>query len=524
MRYITKLFQNKFWLFILLFIFVRGSLINFNYAEWGDTYRIKDSTFELYPSDEKRPPLLSALLATYPRIEFPYFESFSSKIFLKNPGSGNLMLQPIFYGRIILFLFSFASFIVFLNYFKYLKFNLYQQFLAVVLFIFNPVYLYWSLRVYADIPFVFFVLLSFLLLLKYKENLAINFLIGILAGLSILLRFEGYLLFGSLGLGLVFYNLNFLSRIKNGIIYSLGFLSVAVPYWFYRNPLTSSYFEEPAGRTYDFNMFIIYTASLIFVLGITPALYFIIKGFKNYNIGLTVFILLELLLVLSWPAAVPRLFLPIIPFLILFAANYLGKLLSNNNFDFKAVGFSFLSVGLLLGFQFIYRLQFLVLNKPVLVLVLLLGILTGAFMLVNKSKLVVFVLVTQIILFSFSTLYIHQDIFKVITKANDYARSNLEGKIGYNDVSAVSGWYLNYEHLLLGIPNKVSGEFYNLTQKSNREYESASQYNYFIVTNEHNLDMEVDFSPWPHLIEVKQFTHEINSGSFFTKIIKLKML
>ena len=150
----TISFKNipaKFYAY-LLFIVLHVALFNVNTAEWGDSYRILRASEYIrqgsYPSDEKRPPLFSALTAVRPN-----------------------SVDPVVWGRVVVFIFSFLSLIVFDKLTQiYIK-NEKYRFVSLILFILNPVYLYWSIRVMADVPFSFFVLLTFYLLSKYYESL-----------------------------------------------------------------------------------------------------------------------------------------------------------------------------------------------------------------------------------------------------------------------------------------------------------------------------------------------------------------
>ncbi|HOV97611.1 MAG TPA: hypothetical protein PLW49_01140, partial [bacterium] len=150
----TISFKNipaKFYAY-LLFIVLHVALFNVNAAEWGDSYRILRASEYIrqgsYPSDEKRPPLFSALTAVRPN-----------------------SVDPVVWGRVVVFIFSFLSLIVFDKLTQiYIK-NEKYRFVSLILFILNPVYLYWSIRVMADVPFSFFVLLTFYLLSKYYESL-----------------------------------------------------------------------------------------------------------------------------------------------------------------------------------------------------------------------------------------------------------------------------------------------------------------------------------------------------------------
>ncbi|MFZ2664606.1 MAG: glycosyltransferase family 39 protein, partial [Patescibacteria group bacterium] len=169
--------------FVLLHLF----LFNINTAEWGDSYRIlRASEFVrkgTYPSDEKRPPLFSMILAI-----------------------GPYQVDAVMWGRGVVFVFSILTLFVFDKltslFIKEEKYKL----ISLIIFTLNPVYLYWSLRIMSDVPFSFFALLSFYFLAKWKDNLSIwkSILIGLICGLAVLTRFEGYILVVSVFLGILF--------------------------------------------------------------------------------------------------------------------------------------------------------------------------------------------------------------------------------------------------------------------------------------------------------------------------------
>src|SRR5688572_13539572 len=132
MTLLKRIFSSEFTKYLLILLAVHLLLFNINVAEWGDSYRIMRASEFLrdgaYPTDEKRPPLFALILATRPDF-----------------------VDQTQWGRIVLLIFSIASFYLFWKLAqRYLKESNKRQF-ALILFIFNPVYLYWSLRVMADI-------------------------------------------------------------------------------------------------------------------------------------------------------------------------------------------------------------------------------------------------------------------------------------------------------------------------------------------------------------------------------------
>jgi len=117
----TISFKNipaKFYAY-LLFIVLHVALFNVNAAEWGDSYRILRASEYIrqgsYPSDEKRPPLFSALTAIRPN-----------------------SVDPVVWGRVVVFIFSFLSLIVFDKLTQiYIK-NEKYRFVSLILFILRP--------------------------------------------------------------------------------------------------------------------------------------------------------------------------------------------------------------------------------------------------------------------------------------------------------------------------------------------------------------------------------------------------
>src|SRR3989344_9004953 len=87
--------EKRLFLLLLMGFFATDILFfNVNKAEWGDSYRILRASELLkqgaYPDDEKRPPLLSLVIASRP-----------------------LTIDPVIYSRIVLFVFSLCSFVLF---------------------------------------------------------------------------------------------------------------------------------------------------------------------------------------------------------------------------------------------------------------------------------------------------------------------------------------------------------------------------------------------------------------------------
>ena len=136
--------KPKYWTIfsVLIAVILRLWLVNINSAEWGDSYRILRASNYVrqfsYPEDEKRPPLFSILLAIRP--------------------TG---IDAVLWGRIFMLGVSFLALFVFYLLSKEYLPTQNQRLLALVFLFLNPVYLYWSVRIYADVPFSLLVLLCF---------------------------------------------------------------------------------------------------------------------------------------------------------------------------------------------------------------------------------------------------------------------------------------------------------------------------------------------------------------------------
>ena len=503
--------HNKvFWLFVAIHIV----LFNVNFAEWGDSYRIlrgAEYIRELsYPDDEKRQPLYSIALALRPEA-----------------------VDQVLWGRLEMFAISIAAFAVFYHLLDLFKLGKREKSLALLLFTFNPTFLYWSLRLMADVPFALLALITFFFYKKWQKELTYTRIaaLGVLIGLAALTRFEGFVLGLSVGIGLLLQDLDFNKWLKDfrprllqGLTLFVSFLVIFFPWLVLRNPFTSTYFEEPGGREYDVHTLVIYLASLAFLFGFAAAPLFFKKYFKELvsffkqNLGLSIFVLIELFLALIWPAAIPRLFTPIIPFLLIPLAVFV-----NNYFtERKTSKWDYAGLVLLLvayvAVQFQYRLQFLVLMKPLLALTILFQLSNFLAIYLKRFNLFRLTLFLSLVIWSISTIYLHKDIFRAVVVANRYVVDNLQGKVVYNDVSSVSDWYLNQR----ARDDAVLGEYLNMDSKAGRTYDLflKEEADYAMITNEHNPTLEFSAGEVEHLDEIKEFRYTIGGKEFFTKILK----
>ena len=533
----NKLTKILFFFFIILHLF----LLNINSAEWGDSYRILRASEYVqnftYPSDEKRPPLFSILLAFRPQ-----------------------SIEAVFWARIIMLFLSICFFKVFqLLLDKFTKDNDVKV-LSLLLFSLNPVFLYWSIRVMADLFFALLVYIAFLLYEGYRDKKDFNKLIflGLVVGLSILTRFEGYLLFGAMLVGLIFVDppsrfyksfslsnvfTSLVVNVKQVFAYLLSVMLLVIPYIFYKNPFGSSYFDEPGGRTYDLNTGAIYILSFLFSFGFMYFGYFLLLGvfisskakFFLKRCYVVVFMLLELLLILLWPAAIPRLFVPIIPLCTFLMSRgmisyWLGDHHLRLSLKSKSVRSFFTSykvfitlnlflLGVYMVGQYIYRLQFLVLIKPLFVFVVFLSF-YQLYLLVQREK-VLFMssLLLTLFLWAFSTIWIHRNAYATIKEVSVYTAENMYGIVAFNDYNSVSDWYLDY----FIYPDVINDEYLAVRTADDLNKKKLQEWgvDYIILTSEPDKGFGVSVSDKLYLEEIFGVTEEINGHEFYTKLLKV---
>jgi hypothetical protein len=467
---------------------------------------------------------------------------FSALLSLRPAG-----LDAVFFGRLILLVASILCFVVFVGLVDRFmgSSDSFGKRFTLWLFVFNPVFLYWSIRVMADIPFSLIALFGIFLFTVWLPRFSNKrvFFLGLLAGLASLTRFEGFLLFCSLGLGLLYSEGidsfrgfgKILSKVRDKFslvsFYLVGFFLVALPYFVFRNPFGSSYFEEPAGRIYDVETVLIYVVSLLFIFGVIPAFFFTYKNKKKVleifkkNVALSAFVCTELILVLLWPAAVPRLFVSVVPFLLIFFGISVDGYFKKSSMEKPKRNWMDLAfmLGLLLIYvisQYYLKLQFLLVGVKIIFLVssMQLSVIFSAYF--KKNKLFLVATVFSAALWSFWIIRAHKDIFYSVKNSAAFAARNLSGKVAYNDASSVSDWYLNYAYA----GSTTKGFYYNINIKNSMQLESLNErsIDYLIITNEHNPAMEIDFSKRPYLVPIRTFEYTTGGTNFFAKILRVE--
>lgn len=524
--------EKYFWIFLFFYLIFRILIINTNSAEWGDSYRILRASEYLqnfsYPQDEKRPPLFSLLLL----LRFGEDLVFSGRVTMILLSLFNLFLLYKLSTKI------FSSFEKKIEAFKHLPL------LITILFSISPLFLYWSLRIYADNLFLTFLLISFNLyfnlLSSNKEfDKVLNILLlSFVTILSILTRFEGYLIFGSFFVSffvLAFWQKNSF-KLKHFFIYGLltfgliFLVSFYEKYTFYENPLFSKYVDEVESRKLTLKEVSNYTFQLIYLSGSVLGVMFLIFGFKNLvhkkYLPIYIFILLQLALSFIWFAAVPRLFLPILPFYIflvmfgIYNFHEFIKIQKNSVYFKKIIIMSFILLLIYAGSQYILKVPFLITGFRLLGINIFVGI-TGISLIVvylykfRNIKVIFSYIFVSSLVWSYMFISLEKDTYKVLNQAIMYYLKNYpaESVVMTNDVSSISRFYLKDSY-------RYSRE---LDLNRNIE-EKISKVNpdFIIVTNEHNPQMSFTPSKVPNLILEKEFREVVNTRTFFTQIIRVK--
>lgn len=430
--------KRSFFFFIFLFLFLHSFFFNFNLAEWGDSYNILRAAESLknfeYPVTEKRLPFFPLLIAL-----------------------GGTLFEPLLTAKILVFIFTLLSLILLYLLFQKLFPVVNDSYLVLALLIFNPLFLYWSIRAMTDVVFVFFVLLTFYLWYRNSSLSLKNYLLlGTILGLASMTRFEGFLVASAILIPLILQR-----RLKGGLLILFPFFIVVSPYllrnyFTFGSPLFSFYSEEAGGYSPDLRLLLLFLSYLIFLAGgpLTP--FFTLKGFlwtikKDWRRLLPVFLFISLLLPLIayWTAAVPRLFVPTIPVFILFFVLGFSKEESYaNRFEVFLGNFIFLIVFILAGL--FLKPHFLVGSLGGGIFVILLSSVAIIFLFLffvgrvslQKLKLVILLsLISSNIVGSLSVLYRGKYIFSTTALAAQFAAS-LPGPVGYSDETGTTSWHL----------------------------------------------------------------------------------
>ena len=521
LKIINFLTKYKYIIFIILYLVFRVAILNINSAEWGDSYRILRATDYLksftYPSDEKRPPLFSALL-------------------LLNP-----LNDAIAGSRVIMLLLSLLILTSFYFLLKQINFSLTenQRFFSMVFLAINPLFLYWSIRIYADSLFLLLMLLSLNFFYLYQKHLY-RFLLPVLsfiAILAILTRFEGYILFACVFLAILLS----VKRKFEALFYLIPFifflfLIIYFPqYFFYKNPIGSSYVDEAVGRVISLREIFNFGLQYLFLLGNLYTIYFlafsknlILRFFKD-NLIILFILLVHSALSFVWFAAVPRLFLPILPFLcILFVIGFetffnLTSRISTSvylkNFWRREYLHYLTPVLLLITYalgQAYLKLPFLLTNLVYFSLILVYSTLLLLVIFYHYKKVFILLVIVFNLVWGYMFISLEKDTLKVLNTAtlffiNNYSPS---GNVLTNDISSITRYYLGDKHYQTGLLTK-GRDLSDVIKTNNIEY--------VIVTNEQNTEMSFTPSKHPYLTILKEFRQVIGGKEFYTYIARVNV-
>lgn len=511
--------KNKYIVFFSLYLIARVLLLNVNSAEWGDTYRILRASNYLqqltYPNDEKRPMLFSALLTI--RFVSDQVES----------------------GRITMLILSILTVFAFYLLIERVGFNLTvnQKFLALILFALNPLFLYWSLRIYADTLFLFFSLIAFVIFYDFIKKQSYLKLVGlaVISILAILTRFEGYILFFALFLGLLITLKNKIPGLVYLVLFSI-FFSIVISnnqIFFYQSPLNSSYVDEANSRTLSIKEILNFSLQLIFVLGNLFTFYFLafsknkIIDFVKKNLVLFFAFGAHLALAFIWYAAVPRLFLPILPLIIILFVISIDEFFSRT----KKVSFSkylksisihenlhylipvLLLAVYILGQKYL-KLQFLLTKTTFFGVVILVSLLMIPLIYFHFKKTLITLIISLNILWAGMFIYLEKDSLKVVNIGAKYLKENFpSGVVLTNDISSISRFYFaeNFK--------------YSSKLESGKNFENEikdSKARYVLITNEHNPDLSFTPAKHPYIEVIGNFSETISGVTFFTIIGEVK--
>jgi hypothetical protein len=515
------LIKYKYLIFIILYLVFRVAILNINSAEWGDSYRILRATDYLksftYPSDEKRPPLFSALLLLSP------------------------LTDAIAGSRVIMLMLSVLILTSFYFLLKQINLSLTenQRFFSMVFLAINPLFLYWSIRIYADSLFLFLMLLSLNIFYLYQRHPQ-RFLLPALSFttiLAVLTRFEGYILFACLFLS-IFLSVKKKFETLFYLIPFILFLFMVIyfpQFSFYKNPIGSSYVDEATGRILSLREIFNFGLQYLFILGNLYTIYFlafsknlIVRFFKE-NLVILFIVLIHSALAFVWFAAVPRLLLPLVPFLCILFVKSLETFFSETsristnvylkNFWRREYLHYLTPILLLLTYllgQAYLKLPFLLTNLVYFSLILIYSAILLPIIFYHYKKLFIVLVLIFNLVWGYMFISLEKDTLKVLNTATLYFISNYSpsGNVLTNDISSITRYYLGDKHYQTG-----------LLGKGRDLSDTIKMYNieYVIVTNEQNPEMSFTPSKHPYLTILKEFRQVIGGREFYTYIARVNV-
>ena len=464
--------DNKpFFYFFFFYVVARIFLINVNFTEWGDTFRmIRGASFlsnGSWPFDEKRLPFYSLLLVP-----------------------GIWLNAEILWGRLLSLVSSFVTLLfVYLFYLKFISDNKKFALLSVITLSLTSVFAYWSFRVMADpifttliILFVYF-FMSFNTSSKGKKLLTFK-KVGILSFLLLVItmtRIEGAFL--AFGVGLLFlikrkWLDTFVVFIPQVLIYVPWIIYTKL---IYSGNIQNDYFEEAKGFIFSFPRFEYFFSYTAFVLVVPCLIVFLIFGVSYWRksklfesslwLPLATFLILELIVGFIWTPSLPRIYMPIIPFIVMLSVFGIEKIdLYKHRILFIAA--NLVSLGLFVYLQSSQKLYFLGASKLLFVLIIGSSILisVSAFLPNYFNRIVFGSVITLSVLISGIVIYNQKNIYKTVKQGIDFINEG-PGFTAYSDETGNTEWYLKDDSVYLPQNVQMEGEFqYRVLKKWNVKY------------------------------------------------------
>ncbi|MBU1104346.1 glycosyltransferase family 39 protein [Candidatus Parcubacteria bacterium] len=492
--------------FLFFYFVIKVALYFLNPTEVGDSYRFLKAGLSLssfsYPLNEKRLPL------------FPWFLSLGVNKFVSNEIK---FFDPIWWGRFVATVFCLGSLLLTFKISLRLFNNFRIAFFTLLLTALSPIFFYGTSRVLAEGQFAFFLLLFLYLYLLKKKYLVL----GLVAGLCFLTRYEGALLIFAFGLDALI-----AKKFRNFGLLVLGFTLVASPVivrniLIFANPIKSAYFLEPAGFSYNFKSVLIVVSAFLFCFGnllISPLL--LITSIKKLLVEhrpIFFYLIMSIALFFFWIAAMPRLFVYLIPVFAIFTVPPVLETLSKPWFKSKFYLITlFINTIVFILFRMEYRYHFLVLGKWFLLVFLVLSVATMLFFIADKAKLFLGFLALSILVSAVAYTIRFKDVYRTVYQAVLFSK-DLDGKIAYSDETGITSWYLAGHDTLY---------FDDTDGEESVDFLRSQSVKYALVTNEFDEYRRLIFlerEDRENDVElVKKFT--INDGGYirYSKIFRLK--
>lgn len=492
--------NRPFLIFLAIYVVLRILIFNINYTEWGDTFRMIRAADYLsdgsWPWDEKRWPFYSLLLIP-----------------------GIWLNAPVFWGRVVSLLTSIGLLtIIYAFYLKYLSTRKLYATLAALFVATSSVFGYWSIRVMADPVFALLVLVFFYYFpnVYHKEFFKKDsyrkkeiWLSGLLLTIT-MTRLEGLFVASAVGLFLVIYQIdkskflfgvknwlsNAISNYKSILIFFIPQLLIYFPWTLYakvlyKGEVNNDYLQEVQTFVFDFERLKYFLTYTVFILVIPLTVYFVWNGVKNYlkdykkemyyMIPVLAFVLQEFLIGFIWTPSLPRIYMPVIPFLGMLVIYGIQSLnLNKRNY------YGYLAINLIITLAFAFlqyqqRLYFLGASKLLFVFIILTNLfMVFAFVMKSKYEKILAVLLLLINLVVCSVIIYNQsNVYKSVMKGIEFV-APLEGEVAYSDETGNTEWYLRKDGYYLAQDKGIS----NL----NYEYEllKSNGIEYLLWTDEFN--------------------------------------